>query len=306
MRKYLLDNSAPTCDYVTPKKRPLSSDQAAESEPCVKRALANSRHQLWQEAPCDVACSTFYRNAKLDNHDVRCATRQLDMCLKCVTFDSVVAPAVKTWVSKARGELASLLPSYWDRWGAEVAGAAVDDGHKFAVSAKCMDALLAHLLAERDGRGPDAQVPPKLHGQLHAVESRLIHELKTNWPPIKEKVGLVDVCRSFDLHFTQRDECKDAYTTHWDNPEPDTLYVHCDYKEHDQLPVGPREIGEFFVYAGGVQGVTVLTFVAWARTWERSYFTYASEVKEQSSLFAISCLEDVLRRVGLPSFKSVV
>ena len=47
MRKYLLDNSAPTCDYVTPKKkRTLPGDPAGDSEPSVKRALTNSRHQL--------------------------------------------------------------------------------------------------------------------------------------------------------------------------------------------------------------------------------------------------------------------
>ena len=46
-----------------------------------------------------------------------------------------------------------------------------------------------------------------------------------------------------------RDTHKQQFGDHWNNPQPKTLYLATDFKEHITLPIGPDEKGDWW-YAG--------------------------------------------------------
>jgi hypothetical protein len=106
------------------------------------------------------------------------------------------------------------------------------------------------------------------------------------------------------MHFTHKTACKTLYNEDWDSPPPDTLLFHADFLEHDQLPVGPKETGKFF-YANSVLGVTLLVIIVWSESLEKTYYTFCSGVREQSSLFVVACLEHILTLLDIKQYKRI-
>ena len=107
-------------------------------------------------------------------------------------------------------------------------------------------------------------MPAELLLRIRDAENSIKHELRTDWQGIDDKVGLLETVRIHCLHFTLRDKHKQEYRQNFDDPEQDALYFHMDFKEHDKLPVGPKESGDW-LYAGNILGVTVLTIYVWSR-----------------------------------------
>ena len=110
----------------------------------------------------------------------------------------------------------------------------------------------------------------------------------------------------YGIHFTLRDTHAAFYRKCWDDPEGETLYVHCDFKQADTLPVGPVETGSWW-YAGSRLAITVLTFITWGPGLPRQYNTYCSHILDQSAGYVVSCMEDLLTRVvDVKGFKKML
>ena len=62
----------------------------------------------------------------------------------------------------------------------------------------------------------------------------------------------------------------------------------------------PRRPG--FFYANAVLGVTMLVIIVWSRKLGKKYFTFCSDVREQSSLFVVSCVQHILSQVDVRSY----
>lgn len=52
-------------------------------------------------------------------------------------------------------------------------------------------------------------------------------------------------------------------------------------------------------------GVTLLVIIVWTKA-KKTYCTYCSEAKDQTSIFVISCLEDIFTTVDLAKYKTLV
>ena len=66
-----------------------------------------------------------------------------------------------------------------------------------------------------------------------------------------------------------------------------------------------NEAGSWW-YATARLQVTVLTVICWSKEGVRTYFTYASHCLDQSSPFAMTCLDDALARVEAAGFAKQV
>ena len=64
-----------------------------------------------------------------------------------------------------------------------------------------------------------------------------------------------------------------------------------------------RSEGGDWWYAHARLQVTVLTVIVWSLSLGRVYYTYASHVLEQSSRFAVSCMQDALARSGADQYE---
>ena len=105
-----------------------------------------------------------------------------------------------------------------------------------------------HLTTVRELQG----LPSKICYDLHEATARIQSSLRTDWGGAG--CGMAEVIRAHEGHFSCRDSWKLYQRGCWHAPKPDTLYVHLDYKEHDQLPFGPTETNRC-LYANFVQGL---------------------------------------------------
>ena len=97
-----------------------------------------------------------------------------------------------------------------------------------------------HLTTVRELQG----LPSKICYDLHEATARIQSSLRTDWGGAG--CGMAEVIRAHEGHFSCRDSWKLYQRGCWHAPKPDTLYVHLDYKEHDQLPFGPTETNRCF------------------------------------------------------------
>ena len=74
---------------------------------------------------------------------------------------------------------------------------------------------------------------------VHEAEAPIKNELKSNWSALADRVGVLELCELFSAHWAIRDKYKEAFDEAWSQPKENTLYLLCDFKEHDKLPVGP-------------------------------------------------------------------
>jgi hypothetical protein len=311
LRHYLTTHSSPTSQPLAgrgKKRKLLDAGRGVEgSEPLLKQSLTESTNQLWLKAKIDVGRSTMYRNIKEDHEEFKRVCRKLDACEKCTHFDQTLKPGVKKWIVKWRVDLEKAWPGYWSRWDSTWAQKfAVEDKQaaaKFYVTSECMKGLVSYVLSQTKSRGGKCPGPEwKKHSDIRKAESAVLHQLRTSWGGLEdEKCGLIEVLQAFELHFTHRDCAKHFHKQSWDEPEADTLFFHADFKEHVKLPAGPTETGSFW-YAGSVLGVTVLTIIVWSAKMPKTYYTFCSDVCEQSSLFVIACLMHLFDIVQLDSF----
>ena len=328
MRDFLMDHSVATSAFVMPPKRKLSLAEGVDAEPQIKRALTDSAYQLWHQVGSGLSSATFYRNLANDHYMIKKSCRKLDACEKCVQFDNQVSPAVKKSMALFRQQMFDIDSSYWKRWDAEIAPmfqALSGTTGKFAVSAKCAQTILDYMQSQQKGRKNDLD--------LWNAEKAIRKEILVEWSALREEetekekeaekkeaekaakdkkkktkkqapvqAGMLEVLQAYELHFTYKTECKTLYNQEFDEPPEDTLCMHADFGEHDSLPVGPKETSGFF-YAGAVLGVTILVIIVWSKRLGKRYYTFCTDVKEQSSLFTISCVEHVLTLLDVSSYK---
>ena len=91
-RQFLHHNSNPTCRMSIGRgKRKAGVEPVARQ----KRALADTKRQLYLHSPFKAACSqsTWYRQLKAKCADHVACKRKLDMCTKCHAWDETVFPA---------------------------------------------------------------------------------------------------------------------------------------------------------------------------------------------------------------------
>ena len=81
---------------------------------------------------------------------------------------------------------------------------------------------------------------------LHTVEARLLHELRTDWTGVDDKVGLLTVAEGHAFHWLLRDRHKELLVRDWDTPLEGVAYIQADFKQHVTLPVGPTETGDWW------------------------------------------------------------
>ena len=223
--------------------------------------------------------------------------------------------------------------SYWDRWDAEVAPKLQDatpTSHekpdprvKFTVTSTCLKAMLAYFAEQLARRRNDASVKMALKYELNKAEVAVRKEILFEWAALAEeekkkaedkeakkkpknarkhvKAGILETLQAYELHFTYKTACKALYNEEFDEAPVDTLCMHADFGEHDSLPVGPKETSGFF-YANAVLGVTMLVIIVWSRKLGKKYFTFCSDVREQSSLFVVSCVQHILSQVDVRSY----
>ena len=147
---------------------------------------------------------------------------------------------------------------------------------------------------------PEADGDLKRLLDIKKAEDEVLVELNKDWPPVGG-TGLVDVCDGYGCHFTGRDTHNAERKRNYDTPDPAFFYCQADYKQHDNLPKGPKH-GSSFYYAGGLQGVGVLTFSVWAHDRPVAFYTYCSDVAEQSSLYFLACLRDLFQVTGAHNY----
>ena len=155
-------------------------------------------------------------------------------------------------------------------------------------SSDFLRAFERHLATVRQVRG----LPSKVCYDLHEARARIPAALREGGAGC----GMHEVVRAHEGHFSARDSWKRYQRDCWHAPKPDTLYVHLDYKEHDQLPFGPTETNRSF-YANYLQGVGFQGILSWSILSGRRHKFYLSKCKEQSGLYSQCALADCLTRV---------
>ena len=231
---------------------------------------------------------------------------------------------IKLSLQQWRGQLGAFLPTYWQKWDAELKG-------RFCKHD--VDNLsFGYLTALRNYIDQGAQRRPEGLSllalfELHQLEAKVRHEMGTDYSRLSDTVGLLSVVEMHDFHFLVRDHQNEKFLRDFHKPEDGSLYVQLDFKQHDTLPLGPcgpylvacwvvvvckrwspvvfvlsvfciqlrTEAGSWW-YATARLQVTVLGIICWSKGGGRTYYTYASHCLDQSTPFALSCVADMLNR----------
>ena len=83
-------------------------------------------------------------------------------------------------------------------------------------SASVLQAYYRYL-DEGSRRRPDS-LTLKQKLDLHTVEARILHELRTDWTGVDDKVGLLTVAEGHAFHWLLRDRHKELLVRDWDTP----------------------------------------------------------------------------------------
>ena len=272
--KVLDDHSVESSQFLKGRKRPATEmlqEDSQEREVKIAKNLTDSKTQLYHCSECvadSVSKSTWMRYLKKDFSEYRCAKRRLDVCKKCLQWDQQVlssaAFSFKTW----RDKLEELVPSYFHRWDEEVVPALPPNAEK-DMRVEYAEAFLNYVDEHGKSRPKSkAKGALKLAADLHRVEAEVAHELRSRWSKVRDQtsVGLLPLVQMHSLHFAVRDRSKEVNSEHRRHPADGTIYFQFDFKEHDTLPVGPEESGDFW-YANARLGVTVLGICVWSAAW---------------------------------------
>ena len=289
--KYLTEHSRATSQlYVGRGKRKAGEEVQVK----VKRALTDSARQLRLQSDFKHACSqaTWYRMLKSKMPEFSKCCRKLDVCGKCHDWDESLSRRLHTSLTEWRQTLKTLLPVYWDPWDAKVDS--LFSEHEQAELSDRFLIALRNYVDQGPTRRPDGCSLKQLL-ELHEAEAAIRHELDTKWARSTEQIGVIELVQMFSVHFLLRDRQNEAFLKDWHTPCPDTVHELLDFKQHDTLPVGPSEKGSWW-YANARLQVKVLTVIVWTATSGHLYNTYASHVLDQSTPFALTCVEDALER----------
>ena len=203
-----------------------------------------------------------------------------------------------------RKQLEDAWPGYWKEWDSSTT---FNKYQKINMEPAVIDALYVYIDEARLRRPEsptetitlkmlkDGSTYPGMLLDVRKVEIPILTEFERDWDRIFLKMGLLETVHAFGLHNTIKDVHKALYTDHFDNPAAATLYVHLDFLEHDRVPKGPEESGDFY-YHGGYRSFTILQFTIWTKD-RREYHTYVSHVQDQSSIYAIAVFRDLLAYV---------
>ena len=239
--EFLLANSKPTCQlYCGSGKRRAG----AEARVRQKRSLIDSKRQLHLSSGLDqqISLSTWYRSMKCLWPEYCCTKRVLDKCGKCHQWDEQVMPMIKVSLAQWREDLQALLPTYWAKWDAELEQRFQD--HEVEQLSMGFLEGLRDYVDRGPTRRPDGLSLETLLA-LHTTEAQVRHELDTAYSRMPERVGLVETVAMHSFHFLVRDHQNETFLEDFHNPEPNSLYMMLDFKQHDTLPLGPS--GSYFV-----------------------------------------------------------
>ena len=114
-----------------------------------------------------------------------------------------------------------------------------------SLSSKSVLQAFYRYLDEGSRRRPDS-LSLKQQLELHTVEARILHELRTDWNGVDDTIGLLPVVEAHAFHWLLRDRHKDLLVSHWDTPLEGVAYIQADFKQHVTLPVGPSERGDWW------------------------------------------------------------
>ena len=145
-------------------------------------------------------------------------------------------PLIKVSLSLWREELEALLPTYWAKWDAELEQRFQD--HEVDQLSMGFLEGLRNYIDRGSTRRPDGPSLDTLL-QLHTTEAKVRHELDTAYSRMPERVGLREVVAMHSFHFLVRDHQNEMFLEDFHNPDPNSLYMALDFKQHDTLPLGP-------------------------------------------------------------------
>ena len=307
-------NSVESCQFLRRKKRSVSDTKGdndkEEPELHVAKSLTDTKTQIYQCNECvsgTISKSTWMRYLKKDFCEFRITKRKLDVCKKCLQWDQQIHPSCVASFQCWREKLEALVPDYFQRFDADILPTLPADAQK-NMRVEFAEAFLQYVDDHAKSR-PKSTVKGalKLAGELHSAEAAVAHELRTKWSKVSDQtsIGLLPLLQMHSLHFAIRDRSKDINTEHRLHPADGTIYFQLDFKEHDTLPVGPEETGDFW-YANARLGITVLGICVWSAVSGPTYHTYCSTVSEQSGLFAVACLQDLLSKLDLKPYSTAV
>lgn len=254
--------------------------------------------------------STVHTYMKRDFPEYRCVKRRLDCCMKCRQWDWQVLPACRVSLNSWEKELNHVWPGFMQGYRDEILPSFTAHAKKNMTNAVA-HGYLAYVLGEYDrlsAAKPDGYASKEL--ELREVVNRIKHEMLTDWLHLRKyketkgmKVGMLDIIRMHELHFTLRDSSQEARKSAEENPEEDELYWQMDFLQHRTLPIGPDEGGDWW-YAYARLQVTILVVMVWSKTMEPCFHVYCSHCLDQSPAFVVACLDDLFTKVGGHSYKS--
>ena len=236
-----------------------------------------------------VSRRTFLRNVRSDHRHIVRPRCRLDVCTKCNVRDRSISGTV---LKDSRGWLRILAER---GAGLGVAPPTADP----SATSEYIHAMLAYLVslaAAASELSAMGAFPGLQHLALHDAIAAIRHSISTQWRASVGRLGLSELVNCFEGHFGLRDAFKAYHDRSWHEPRRGVLYMHIDFAEHHSLPIGPVVTGEAF-YANSLLGITVFGSLLWHAD-ARSHRFYLSEVKEQTALFAQSCVEDHLWSAG--------
>eukprot|EP00929_Paragymnodinium_shiwhaense_P027585 TRINITY_DN16167_c0_g1_i2.p1 TRINITY_DN16167_c0_g1~~TRINITY_DN16167_c0_g1_i2.p1 ORF type:complete len:790 (+),score=94.36 TRINITY_DN16167_c0_g1_i2:159-2528(+) len=295
MRAVLQKNSTDTCTVVSISGRGRKRPASALEDKVIKRALVDSKRQLWQgiESENKISLSSWYRNAKKDLPMYCTTKRKLDVCEKCEQWDRLVEHKGTLAISQWKQEIAEIMPSYWNCFEADIypkLPASAKQGLSVQLVASIRRYIDKHpeqFKAERD------KLKAKTWKALRAVEERIRKEIANSWPAMGGEIGLLRIVESWSWHFTVKDVQKDFYKQCVDHPEEGVAYYHIDYAQSKNLPVGPHEASTWW-YANARSQVNVLGFLCWGKGFPKPhYVTLLSDVSNHDSHYTIAAFSKV-------------
>ena len=244
---------------------------------------------------------------KKDFCEFRCAKRKLDVCKNYLQWDQQILPSAVSSFPIWRGKLEMQWPGYFERWDKEVVESLPAHAEKH-IRVEFVEGFLNCVdNHSKTRKRSTAKGAVNIAGERHATEAEIATEIRNKWNKLAdlECVGLLPLVQMHGLHFAIRDRSKEINTEHRLHPADGTLYFQIDFKEHDSLPVGPEESGDYW-YAHARLGVTILRICVSSIAAGTTYHTYCSTVSEQSGLFTVACLLDLFAKLDLEPYTRAV
>ena len=209
-----------------------------------RRRLVLAKHltktlgRIWnedEELRKQISSCSFRRIVKRHFPHIRRPRRETDVCEHCRHLNKKLYPAAKKAMSKHRGALEALLPSYFH---------AFDNNPQIARNQQTREsgddlARFVRYINCRNARASNDEDRAPLSGMtrlsLHQAEARAVHKLKPH----------VDIVKAYEWHqITARRQGAYLQSLRDGQLRSTACLIQTDFKENVKFPLGPSETSE--------------------------------------------------------------